>query len=138
MSTRSCIEAAKGLPVTSIYKPAFSFEDLAAVPQYRFDKILEWSCNENRCHVTAILHFSELVKRVWWKQPGVSVILYPDGVLDEHVSEKKGKGISRTGDTAIEQKCRHHVVPAFSIQVMYSYLLRKAEYIQTNFSWARM
>ena len=87
------LRRAGGLALTSDFyiKACFSFDDIAAVPQYRFERILEWSCNESRCHVTAIIHFSELVKRVWWKQSGVSIVLYSGGVLDDYVPERKEK-----------------------------------------------
>ncbi len=70
-------------------KVCISFKGLLQVPHERFDKILEWSSNEHRCHVTGIIHFSELVSDLWWKQPDVSIILYPDGIIDGYQPEKK-------------------------------------------------
>ncbi|MCW3123359.1 MAG: homoserine dehydrogenase [Flavipsychrobacter sp.] len=71
-------------------KVCISFKALLQVPHERFDKILEWSSNEQRCHVTGILHFSELVKSNWWKQPNVSIVFYPDAIIDNYVPEKTG------------------------------------------------
>jgi len=55
----------------------------------RFGKILEWNSNESCCQVTSILHFSELVNSDWWKQPGISLIVYPEGVIENSKSTKQ-------------------------------------------------
>ncbi len=64
-------------------KVCFSFKSLTQVPHKRFSRILEWSSNETRCHITGIIHFSELANSNWWKQPGISFILYPDSIIDD-------------------------------------------------------
>ncbi len=69
-------------------KVCVSFKGLLLVPHERFDRVLEWSSNEHRCHVTGIVHYSELAKSDWWKQPNVSLILYPDGILDNYKPQK--------------------------------------------------
>lgn len=69
-------------------KVCISFKGLLQVQHERFDKILEWSSNEHRCHITGIIHFSELIKSKWWKLADVSIILYPDGIIDNYVPEK--------------------------------------------------
>lgn len=52
------------------------------MPHERFDRILEWSSNAQRCHITGILSAAELVSGNWWKQPGISLIVYPDGLRE--------------------------------------------------------
>ncbi|MCD6010883.1 MAG: homoserine dehydrogenase [Flavipsychrobacter sp.] len=69
-------------------KVCISFKGLLLVPHERFDRVLEWSSNEQRCHVTGIVHYSELANNDWWKQPNVSLILYPDGILDNYKPQK--------------------------------------------------
>lgn len=69
-------------------KVCISFKDLLQVPHDSFERIIEWSSNENRCHVTGIIHCSELVNSKWWKQPDVSIIVYPNGIIENYLPEK--------------------------------------------------
>jgi homoserine dehydrogenase len=69
-------------------KVCLSFKGLLQVQHERFDRIYEWSSNEQRCHVTGIISFAELAKSNWWKQPGISLIVYPDGIIEDHIPEK--------------------------------------------------
>lgn len=69
-------------------KVCISFKSLIQVPHDRFDRVLEWNSNEHRCHITGIIHYSELVGNDWWQLPGVSIILFPDGILDGHTPTK--------------------------------------------------
>jgi len=70
-------------------KVCVSFKCLLHVQHEHFDQISEWTSNEQGCHISGILHVSELLKSDWWKQPGVSIILFPDGILDEYKPKKK-------------------------------------------------
>jgi len=70
-------------------KVCVSFKGLLQVPHERFDQILEWSSNEKRCHISGIIHFSKLLESNWWKQPGISIILYPDGIVDNYKPKKE-------------------------------------------------
>lgn len=63
-------------------KVCISFESLFQVPHERFDKILEWSSGEDRCHITGIIHFSQLANGQWWNQPNVSIIAYPEPISE--------------------------------------------------------
>lgn len=65
-------------------KVCISVNSLADVPRGRFDQILEWSSNPMRCHVTGIIHISELINGNWWKQSGISVIAWPDSIIVNH------------------------------------------------------
>lgn len=69
-------------------KVCISFKGLLQVPHERFDKVVEWSSNEHRCHITGIIHCSELAQSDWWKQPNVSLILYPDCIIHNYLPEK--------------------------------------------------
>ena len=70
-----------------------SFKGLFHVPHEYFDNILEWSSSESHCRVTGIIHCSKLAESDWWKQEGVSLVLYPDGILDNYQPKKTGRFI---------------------------------------------
>ena len=72
-------------------KVCLSSKGLLQMPHERFDKILEWSSSGNRSHITGIISCSELAESDWWKQPGVSIILYPDGIMDDYQAEKNNQ-----------------------------------------------
>lgn len=69
-----------------------SFEGLFHVPHECFEKIEEWSSNEQRCHVTGIIRFSRLLENNWWRKPNTSLIVCPDafvaGVPEKVVQEE--------------------------------------------------
>ena len=67
-------------------KVCISFENIEQLPMAQFEHILEWSTNEHRCHITGIIHYSELIKNNLLKQAMVSVIVCPDGILDHYAS----------------------------------------------------
>jgi len=69
-------------------KVCLSFKGLFHVPHERFDRILEWSSNDHRCHVTGIIHISQLTDSDWWKQPNVSILVYPDCIIENYQAEK--------------------------------------------------
>jgi homoserine dehydrogenase len=83
-----CYQTPSELTDNFYVKVCISFKGLLQVQHERFDKILEWSSNEHRCHITGIIHFSELIKSKWWKLADVSIILYPDSIIDNYVPEK--------------------------------------------------
>ncbi len=64
-----------------------SFKNLSEARQDQFELVGEWASNNKRCHITGIIHCSKLQKSDWWKQPDVSVILYPDGITGDFVNE---------------------------------------------------
>jgi len=71
-------------------KACISFNGLLQVPHERFDRITEWSSNEHRCQISGIIHFSKLAESNWWKQPDVSIILYPNSIIDHYEPKKTG------------------------------------------------
>ena len=80
---------APAILVTDFYlKVCVSFKSPQQLPRERFKHILEWSSNESRCHITGIIHFSELANSDWWKQPDISVIAYPESVTDNYTLHK--------------------------------------------------
>jgi homoserine dehydrogenase len=75
-------------------KVCVSCKSLLQAPHERFDRILAWSSSEERCHITGIIHCSELVANNWWQQSGISLILFPDGILDEYEPQKNKSAVS--------------------------------------------
>ncbi len=83
-----CYQVPSELTTDFYIKVCLSFKDPCEVPHERFHEIQEWSINQSRCHVTGIIYFPEFLKSDWWKQQDVSVILYPDSILDNYQPQK--------------------------------------------------
>jgi homoserine dehydrogenase len=66
-----------------------SFEGLLHVPHERFEKIEEWSSNDNRCYVTGIIRFSNLRNSDWWKKKNTSLIVCPDAFVKQAAKKLK-------------------------------------------------
>ncbi|MCF8450565.1 MAG: homoserine dehydrogenase [Taibaiella sp.] len=66
-----------------------SFRNLLQVPHEQFARVEEWVSNDRRCHITGIIHCSKLSDSNWWKQPDISVILYPDGIFETFVQKEQ-------------------------------------------------
>lgn len=69
-------------------KICISFNGLLQMLHERFDQITEWTSNEHRCRISGIIHFSKLLESNWWKQPNVSIILYPDAIIGHYEPKK--------------------------------------------------
>lgn len=59
-----------------------SFDGLFHVPHEAFERIEQWSSNDERCHVVGIVHFSKLLENKWWKKKNTSLILCPDAFVE--------------------------------------------------------
>lgn len=59
-----------------------SAAEIASIPVHLFDQILEWSSDEKSSRIKGIIHIAKLTESNWWKQAGISVILYPDGIKE--------------------------------------------------------
>jgi homoserine dehydrogenase len=60
-----------------------SFENIANIPTQHFVSFSEWHNSAERKYLVGILPFRELKEKNWWKQNNVSLILVPDGILEE-------------------------------------------------------
>ena len=60
-----------------------SFDDLSQVKLQSFACIEEWYGGLDRNFLVGIIHFDELQRDSWWKNENVSLILCPDGVLED-------------------------------------------------------
>jgi homoserine dehydrogenase len=70
-----------------LLKVYVSFEKLFQVPQEAFEQIVEWSSNEQRCHVVGTIRLSVLRRSDWWRRKGTSLVLMPDGIANKQVGE---------------------------------------------------
>jgi homoserine dehydrogenase len=73
-----------------------SAKSLKDIPQEHFEEVSEWISNSKRCSVTGVIHYSELLRKSWWKRTGVSLVVCPQGVI----SAKEYKGRSATKERA--------------------------------------
>lgn len=64
-------------------KAYLSFEDWKHVPREKFESIDEWHADEERKYLTGIISFQELRNNTWWKDNNVSLILYPDPIIED-------------------------------------------------------
>lgn len=59
---------------------------LLHIPQEHFERVEEWVSNDRRCYLSGIIHVSKLRESAWWRKAGVSLLLYPDAVLESAVA----------------------------------------------------
>ncbi len=65
-----------------------SVDNIDKVNREDFEWIEEWHNGFNYSWLTGVIHASKLIFYDWWKQPGVSLILYPEAVI-ENIDHKK-------------------------------------------------
>ena len=59
-----------------------SVDDIAKLQKDHFEWIEEWHNEFKFSWLTGVIHAEKLFSSVWWKQPGVSLIAYPDAVIE--------------------------------------------------------
>ena len=59
-----------------------SFSDWNFIPKEDFESIEEWHSNDQRSDLTGIIHFEKLAQSDWWKTNEVSLILYPEDIVE--------------------------------------------------------
>lgn len=60
-----------------------SFDDLKLIPKEEFEWIEEWHGGPERSYLVGVLHFEKLAKTTWWKENGISLIVMPEGIIEE-------------------------------------------------------
>jgi homoserine dehydrogenase len=70
------------------FKVFVSTDDIAKLQKDEFEWIEEWHNEYNFSWLTGVIHAERLFKNDWWKQPGISLIAYPDAIID-NVEYKK-------------------------------------------------
>lgn len=77
-----------------------SFDDWKHIPREKFLSIDEWHADSERKYLGGILPFSELRNNLWWKQNGVSLIMFPDPIIEDvDVRELKKRSLELAGIT---------------------------------------
>jgi len=77
-----------------------SFDDWKHIPREKFLSIDEWHADSERKYLGGILPFSELRNNTWWKQNGVSLIMFPDPIIEDvDVRELKKRSLELAGIT---------------------------------------
>jgi homoserine dehydrogenase len=60
-----------------------SYDDLNKIPKHEFEWIEEYHSGQERSWFAGVIHFTKLLKEDWWKQPGISLILTPDPIIED-------------------------------------------------------
>lgn len=60
-----------------------SYDDLNKIPKHEFEWIEEYHSGQERSWFAGVIHFTKLIKEDWWKQPGVSLILMSDPIIED-------------------------------------------------------
>jgi homoserine dehydrogenase len=72
-------------------KAYVSFTDWKHIPRDHFESIDEWHADDDRKYLVGILPFRELKNNSWWKENTVSLILFPDPVIEDVDTRKLKK-----------------------------------------------
>ncbi|XZF13071.1 homoserine dehydrogenase [Chitinophagaceae bacterium MMS25-I14] len=73
-----------------------SFDGLFQVRHELFERIEEWTSNDQRCSIVGIIHFSRL-RSDWWRNNNASLILYPDALIEKETLEERPAGKNIAG-----------------------------------------
>ncbi len=74
---------------TDYYLQVFiSAEDWTQLPKEELEWIAEWHSGQNRSYLKGLIHYSKLKESDWWKQPGISLILAPDAIIEPGALDK--------------------------------------------------
>jgi homoserine dehydrogenase len=60
-----------------------SVGDITKINKDNFEWIEEWHNEFNFSWLTGVIYADKLFKEDWWKQTGVSLILYPDAIIED-------------------------------------------------------
>ena len=75
-----------------------SFSDLKFIPRENFEWIEEWHAGEQRKYLVGVISFEQLNTNDWWREPGISLILLPDPVIENiEIRKLKKKSLELAG-----------------------------------------
>jgi homoserine dehydrogenase len=60
-----------------------SFNDWAEVNRWDFEQVIEFHSTEERQYITGLIHVDKLRNAKWFRDPSVSIILLPEGVVEK-------------------------------------------------------
>lgn len=59
-----------------------SFNDWTELNKWDFEQVIEFHSTEDRQYLTGIIHVEKLRNSTWFRDPSVSIILLPEGIID--------------------------------------------------------
>lgn len=59
-----------------------SADNWTLLPKHELEWVEEWHSGKDRSYLTGVIHYSKLKDTDWWKQPGISLILAPDAIVE--------------------------------------------------------
>ncbi len=68
-----------------------SADDIEKIEKDQFEWIEEWHNEANNNWIVGIIHATKLQENDWWKQPGVSLILHQNPIVNNVAYKKVGK-----------------------------------------------
>ncbi|MGV3656364.1 MAG: hypothetical protein ACO1NX_00360, partial [Chitinophagaceae bacterium] len=69
-----------------------------------FEYVEEFFCHEQRQHLIGVIHFDKLKNAPWLRKEGVSVIVCPDGVIEDISAREIRKKSLELGGAKFEEK----------------------------------
>jgi homoserine dehydrogenase len=79
-------------------KAYISFDDWKHIPKENFEWIEEWHAETDRKYLVAVMPFSALTKNDWWREYNNSLILSPEGVIEDmEIRKLKKKSLELAG-----------------------------------------
>jgi homoserine dehydrogenase len=60
-----------------------SFDEWSHIPHERFEWIEEWHADDERKYLVGVLHAHVLLDDDWWRKNNVSLILYPEPIIED-------------------------------------------------------
>ncbi len=60
-----------------------SYADIKSIPRHHFEWIEEYHSGQERSWFIGVIHFTKIKNNDWWKEPGISLILAPDAIIED-------------------------------------------------------
>jgi homoserine dehydrogenase len=60
-----------------------SFTDWSEVNKWDFEQVFEYHSTEDRQYITGLIHADKLIQSNWYRDPSVSIILLPEGIVEK-------------------------------------------------------
>ena len=60
-----------------------SYADIKSIPKHEFEWIEEYHSGQERSWFVGVIHFTKIKNNDWWKQPGISLILASDAIIED-------------------------------------------------------
>ncbi len=60
-----------------------SYKDIKSIPKHEFEWIEEYHSGLERSWFIGVIHFTKIKNNLWWKEPGISLILASDAIIED-------------------------------------------------------